>query len=303
MLIPAFKAAGATLHSLASAGGTSSVIHGRRNGFAHATSDAAALIADPQVNTVVVATRHDTHARFAAEALAAGKHVFVEKPLALTLDELAQVEVALSRAGRLLMVGFNRRFAPHVQRMKRLLDGVHEPKVFVSVMNAGAIPADNWTQDPAVGGGRIVGEACHHVDLMRFLAGSPIVSVHARRMGDNDAVRTTEDKAVIVLGFADGSLGTIHYLANGASSFPKERIEVFVGGRTLLLDNFLKLRGFNWPTLRSERLWRQNKGQNECAAAFLRAVATGGPSPIHAEELIETARATIEAANLLRAQR
>ena len=300
MLIPAFRTAGATLHSIASAGGTSGVVHGERAGFAHATSDASALIADSEVDAVAIATRHDSHASLAVSALEAGKHAFVEKPLCLTLTELDLIERAYRDAGRLLMVGFNRRFAPLVRTMKKLLDGVREPKSFIMVMNAGAIPASHWTQDPAIGGGRIVGEACHHVDLMRHLAGAPIVSVSGRRMGDNDAQPLTEDKAVITLGFADGSFGTIHYLANGGASFPKERVEVFAAGHTLQLDNFLMLNGFNWPGFRKQRLWRQDKGQAECAAAFVRAVEGGLEAPIPPDELFEVARVTIEAADLLR---
>ncbi|MEO5973497.1 MAG: bi-domain-containing oxidoreductase, partial [Sphingomicrobium sp.] len=247
VLIPTFRKAGAELHSLASAGGTSSVVHGQRAGFRTATSDSAALIADPAIDTIVIATRPNTHARFARDALEAGKHVFVEKPLALTVEEVEDVRRAHAASGRQLMVGFNRRFAPLVVHMKTLLDAVREPKSFVMLFNAGAIPADNWNHDPAINGGRIIGEACHHIDLMRFLAGVPIVSVQARRMGNSDAVAVSEDKAVIVLGFADGSFGTIHYLANGGASFPKERVEVFVQGRTLQLDNFRTLRGFDWP--------------------------------------------------------
>jgi predicted dehydrogenase len=170
------------------------------------------------------------------------------------------------------------------------------------VMNAGAIPADHWTQDSAVGGGRIIGEACHYIDLMRFLAGAPITSVQARRMGDTDSEPVVEDKAAITLGFADGSFGTIHYLANGGASFPKERVEVFAAGRTLQLDNFLKLRGFNWPGFKKQALWRQDKGQNACAAAFLSAIETGAPAPIPAEELFEVARVTLETAEQLRSQ-
>lgn len=302
MLIPAFRAAGADLHTLASSGGTSGVVHGRRAGFRNATSDADALIADPAVNTVAIVTRHDTHARFTKEALKAGKHVFVEKPLALTLEELGEIKAAHAESGAQLMVGFNRRFAPQVVTMKRLLNAVREPKAFVMVMNAGAIPADHWTQDPDVGGGRIIGEACHYIDLMRHLAGAEIVSVEARRMGDNDAVAVTEDKASITLGFADGSFGTIHYLANGGASFSKERVEVFAAGGTLQLDNFLKLRGFGWPGFRKQALWRQDKGQKDCAAAFLKAVESGGPAPIPASELFEVARVTIEAAGMLRSQ-
>src|SRR5690606_13030505 len=208
----------------------------------------------------------------AVAALKAGKHVFVEKPLALTSEQLADVRAAHSEAGRQMMVGFNRRFAPQIQTIKRLLSGVSEPKTVLMVMNAGAVPPEHWTQDPAVGGGRIVGEACHHIDLMRFLVGAPITGLSGRRMGDNETVAITEDKASITLGFADGSFGTIHYLANGGASFPKERIEVFAAGRTLQLDNFLSLKGFNWPGFRRQRAWRQDKGQDDCAATFLRAV-------------------------------
>ncbi|MGV0879222.1 bi-domain-containing oxidoreductase [Martelella sp. FLE1502] len=302
MLIPAFKAAGATLHSIASAGGTNAVVHGKRTGFAEATSDTDGLIANPVINAVAIVTRHNSHARLTAQALRMGKHVFVEKPLALTHEELDDVKAAHSESGRHLMVGFNRRFSPQVQTMKRLLGAVNAPKCFVMVMNAGKIPADHWTQDPAVGGGRIIGEACHYIDLMRFLAGAPIVSVEARRMGDTDAEPVTEDKASITLGFEDGSFGTIHYLANGGASFAKERVEVFTAGRTLQLDNFLKLRGFNWPGFKKQNLWRQDKGQTACAAAFVKAIEEGGPAPISADELFEVAERTIEAAQILRAQ-
>lgn len=302
MLIPAFASAGATLHSIASSGGTSGVVHGRRSGFEKATTDISALIADPEINTVAIVTRHNSHAALTVEALNAGKHVFVEKPLALTLTELEEVRTAHAASGRQLMVGFNRRFSPLTVHMKGLIDSVREPKAFVMVMNAGAIPADHWTQDAKVGGGRIIGEACHLIDLMRHLAGAPIISVQARRMGDSDALAIVEDKASITLAFADGSFGTIHYLANGGASFPKERIEVFAAGRTLQLNNFLKLRGFNWPGFSSQSLWRQDKGQAGCAAAFLKAVELGGQAAIPAEELFEVSRFTIEAADLLRAQ-
>ncbi len=302
MLIPAFKASGAKLHSISSAGGTTAVISGRRTGFAQATSDTEALMANPEINAVAIVTRHNSHAALTAQALRAGKHVFVEKPLALTHEELSDVKAAHEESGKHLMVGFNRRFAPQVQTMKHLLTAVKAPKSFVMVMNAGAIAADHWTQDPAVGGGRVIGEACHYIDLMRFLAGAPIVSVQARCMGDTDAVAVTADKAAITLGFEDGTFGTIHYLSNGGASFAKERVEVFAAGRTLQLDNFLKLRGFNWPGFKKQNLWRQNKGQTDCAAAFVKAVETGGAAPIPVEELFEVAKVTIEVAEILRAQ-
>jgi predicted dehydrogenase/threonine dehydrogenase-like Zn-dependent dehydrogenase len=308
MLIPAFKRAGGQFHTIMTSGGVNGVIHGEKAGFAEASTDSEAMLANPAINTVVIVTRHDSHARLAARALESGKHVFVEKPLCLTLDELAKIEgiyksLSTSRSPLpLLTVGFNRRFAPQVQKMKILLAAVKEPKSFIMTMNAGAIPADHWTQDIAVGGGRIIGEACHFIDLMRFLAGSEIVSVQARRMGDYPGLQIVEDRATITLGFADGSFGTIHYLANGAASFPKERVEVFAAGRVLQLDNFRKLKGYNWPGFKKMNLWRQDKGQSACAAAFLTAIEKGGPAPIPAEEIFEVARVSIEAAELLRGQ-
>lgn len=306
MLIPAFRAAGAQLHTVVTAGGVSGVIHGQKAGFAEASTDVEAMLAEPQINTAVIVTRHDSHARFVAQALVAGKHVFVEKPLAIGLEELAQVRQAYERAHRAgagpqLMVGFNRRFAPQVRKMKALLEAVKEPKSFLMTMNAGAIPGEHWTQDPAVGGGRLIGEACHFIDLMRFLAGSPVVSVQARRMGDAPGMGVTEDKASITLGFEDGSFGTIMYLANGAASYPKERVEVFAAGRVLQLDNFRKLRGYGWPGFGSFNLWKQDKGQKACATAFLAALDQGLPA-IPAEEIFEVARVTIEVAQQLRQQ-
>lgn len=302
VLIPAFKFAGARLHSVASSGGVSSVIHGTRNDFEVATSDTDELINGAETNIIVIATRHNTHAKLTEQGLRAGKHVFVEKPLALNLGDLKSLEIAHAETGGLLLVGFNRRFAPHVQKMKRLISTVTAPKTFVMTMNAGAIPGDHWTQSLDIGGGRIVGEACHYIDLMRFLVGAPITSVKAHRIGRTAAEPIVNDKAAIVLGFADGSFGTIHYLANGGMAFPKERIEVFAQGRTLQLDNFLKLTGFNWPGFRKMSLMRQNKGQKACVQAFLHAIRDGGPSPIPADELFEVARITLEVSQILQEQ-
>jgi predicted dehydrogenase/threonine dehydrogenase-like Zn-dependent dehydrogenase len=306
VLIPAFKAAGAQLHTLATSGGISSVIHGQKAGFVEASTDAEALLRNSAINTVAIVTRHDSHATFVSKALGAGKHVFVEKPLAINAEGLSQVESsfdssALDSGKPQLMVGFNRRFSPHILKIKELLAPIKKPKTFIMTMNAGAIPADHWTQDNSVGGGRIIGEACHFIDLMRFLAGSPIVSVQARCMGDNPGVQVTEDKASITLGFGDGSFGTIFYLANGASSFPKERVEVFSGGGVLQLDNFRKLKGFGWKGFNKMNLWRQDKGQKACAEAFLDAVRSGQPA-IPVDEVFEVARVSIQVAELLRHQ-
>jgi predicted dehydrogenase/threonine dehydrogenase-like Zn-dependent dehydrogenase len=307
ILIPAFKVSGAQLHTIGTSGGISGVIHGKPAGFAVASTDIDTMLGNVAINTVAIVTRHNTHSRFVVQSLQAGKHVFVEKPLTITLDELAEVEqayLAASNKGKAphLMVGYNRRFAPQVKKMKALLLAVKEPKSFIMTMNAGAIPPDHWTQDVAVGGGRIIGEACHYIDLMRFLVGYEIVSVQARRMGDAPGVEITEDKATITLGFADGSFGTILYLANGAAGFPKERVEVFVAGRVLQLDNFRKLKGYAWPGFNRMNLWRQDKGQKACAAAFLVAIETGTSTPIPPAEIFEVARVSIEVADQLRSQ-
>jgi predicted dehydrogenase len=296
VLIPAFKEAGARLKIVASSGGVSGLHAGRKFGFEETTTDTESVFADAQVNAVVITTRHDSHARLVCQALASGKHVFVEKPLALTTDELTEIESVYGSARTggnhpLLMVGFNRRFAPQTRKIKSLLESVKAPKAFVMTVNVGAIPADHWTQDPSVGGGRILGEACHFIDLLRFLAGAPIARHTCTRMD----VRTP-DTATIQLTFADGSIGTIHYLANGSRSFPKERLEVFAGGGVLQLDNFRKLKGFGWPGFGSMNLWRQDKGQKACASAFLRAVEEGGPPPICFEELMEVSRVAIAVA-------
>ena len=304
VLIPAFKAAGAQLHSISTSKGINSVIHGKKAGFANASTDTAGLISDEAINTVVIVTQHNSHAHFTNMALENGKHVFVEKPLAISHEELLKVEETFQKRDgkQLLMVGFNRRFSPQIQKMKTLLTAVKEPKSFIMTMNAGAIPEDHWTQDISVGGGRIIGEACHFIDLMRFLVGVPIISVQARRMGDNSHHKITEDKAAITLGFEDGSFGTIHYLAHGASSFPKERIEVFAAGRVLQLDNFLKLKGYGWPGFKKMNLWRQDKGQTTCCKAFLDAISEGKDAPIPAEEIFEVAKISIDVAEQLRAQ-
>jgi len=294
-LMPAFKAAGANLHTVVTTGGVTGLHYGRKFGFAQVSTDLAALLADAAVDAVVIATRHDSHARLVLQALQAGKHVFVEKPLALTLAELAEIEAALAaRPGQRLMVGFNRRFAPQVVQIKGLLAAVAEPKHFVMTVNAGAVPPEHWTQDRSIGGGRIVGEGCHFVDLLRHLTGAPIVAHSAVALGRHPALAITSDKATLTLQFADGSVGTIHYLANGHKGFAKEGLEVFCAGRVLQLDNFRKLTGWGWPGFSKMNLWQQDKGQKVCVQAFVDAVRHGSALPVSAAELIEVSRVSIE---------
>ncbi|MEX0143004.1 Glucose--fructose oxidoreductase precursor [compost metagenome] len=293
VLIPAFKSAAATLKTVVSNNGVSGVHAGRKFGFHATTTDTDSVFTDPQVHGVVISTRHDSHAKLVCQALAAGKHVFVEKPLALHAEELDKIDVAYRAAAlaghpAMIMVGFNRRFAPHIQKIKSLLNSMHEPKTFVMTVNAGAIPAQHWTQDNEVGGGRIVGEGCHFIDLLRFLAGSQITEYRVHKMQ-----AATTDTVALQLGFADGSIGTIHYLANGSKAFPKERLEIFTSGRVLQLDNFRKLTAFGWPGFSKMNLWRQDKGQKQCAAAFVAAMQDTGKAPIPYDEVMEVSRVTI----------
>lgn len=296
MLIPAFGAAGATLDTVVSNGGISGAHAGKKHGFAKTTTDADEVIADPALNALVVATRHDSHCALAVKAIDAGKHVFVEKPLAISHAQLAELEqtysVALSNGvAPLVMVGFNRRFAPQVLKIKDLLSKDDSPKSITMSVNAGAIPSSHWTQSSETGGGRIIGEACHFIDLVRHVAGAPITG-HAIKYMDSE----NADTASISLQFADGSIGTVHYFANGPKSLPKERLEIFSSGRVLQLDNFRKLRGYGWPGFRKMNLWQQDKGQRGCAAAFVEAIKNGKPSPISFEELVEVSRVTIQLA-------
>ncbi len=304
VLIPAFRAARTRLHTICSSGGVSAVVHGGKSGFEFASTDVQAMLETPEINAVVIASRHDSHAPLVTRALRAGKSVFVEKPLCLALDELATIEQAFHARPEgqrgVLMVGFNRRFSPHVVKLKSLLDTVHEPKSFVVTVNAGRIPAEHWTQDPAVGGGRLIGEACHFIDLLRFLAGHPIAAIRATGMGVRAGKAGTRDTFTITLEFEDGSLGSIAYLANGSAAYPKERIEAFTAGRVLQIDNFRALKGYGWPGFGSTKSWRQDKGQNPCVARFLASMRSGD-APIPPVEIFEVARRTIEAATQLQA--
>jgi len=301
VLIPALVKAGADLRAIVTTNGLNAFHHARKFGFAKASASVAELFAQKEVNTLFIATRHDSHARLASEALRGGRNVYVEKPLALNREQLTEVETAYAEsaaqgAAPIILVGFNRRFSPHVQRMREMLRGTQGPKSLSLLMNAGAIPPDHWTQDPQVGGGRILGEACHFIDLARFLVGRRIVGASVRAMRGSSGAAPSLDTAQISLQFEDGSIASIQYYANGHRSFPKERIEVFASGRILQLENFRVLRGFGWPGFRAFRTWRQDKGHGACVQAFLRAAGSGGPSPIPADEIFEVSRVAIDVA-------
>ncbi|MEM8647184.1 MAG: Gfo/Idh/MocA family oxidoreductase, partial [Pseudomonadota bacterium] len=300
VLISAFKDAGATLTTIASSSGVSAVHYAKKFKFAQATSDAAEIFGDPDTDTVCICSRHDSHKRYVIDALSARKSVFVEKPLCLTLAELDEIESAYRHTpDARLMVGYNRRFAPHVIKLKNLLAEETAPKMITITVNAGQVMSSHWTQDPEVGGGRMIGEACHFIDLARHLADAPIIAHSATRLGPAVGAHPA-DNASITLSFRDGSVAVINYLANGHKALAKERVEVFCGGKVLQLDNFRRLTGLGFKGFKSEKAWRQDKGQKNCVAAFMVSVSTGAPSPIAPEELFEVARVTISAAEQLK---
>ena len=302
VLIPAFKKSKSQLHTIVSQNGLSSSINAKKYNFLYSSTDSDSLMSEKDINTIVIATQHNSHASLALEAIKNRKNVWVEKPLALNIDELETIKKAYQKNldsdySTQIMVGFNRRFSPHVKKMKSLLSQINEPKSFVFTINAGYIPSDHWTQDIDVGGGRIIGEACHFFDLMQFLSSSKINSAFAQKIGLSSEL--TEDKVSIILGLEDGSIGTINYLANGSDKFPKERIEVFSSGKILQLNNYRNLIGFGWKGFKKKSSFALDKGQNECVKAFLNSIEEGR-SCIPFEEIYNSSYWTIKAAEMLR---
>lgn len=294
VLLPAIKKTGANLVCIASSGGVSGTHVGKRFGFSRTTTNSDELINAPDINTVFITTRHNSHAGYVKKAIEAGKHVFVEKPLCINRDELKELEQLRIQNNQILMVGFNRRFAPHTKKMKELLSRFAEPKTAIITVNAGEIPPEHWTQDKEVGGGRIIGEACHFVDLLRYIIGDRIVDIQASMIGRSPGLSVREDKMTITLAFADGSIGTIHYFANGHKSFPKERVEVFCAGKILTLDNFKTLKGYGWSNFRKMKLWNQDKGHKDGVQAFIDAIEKKLPPPIPVNEIFEVTRVTFD---------
>jgi predicted dehydrogenase len=298
VLLPAIAKTGATLESIASAGGVTAAHAARKFGFRSSCTDYHAILENERINTVFITTRHNLHARMVAEALDAGKHVFVEKPLAIDPEGLQQVCEAYERsAGLQLMVGFNRRFAPHIEKATQLLRGRTGPLCMTMVVNAGFIPPDHWTQDPQIGGGRILGEGCHWIDLMSFLVGDLVTGVHTDCARDPASGNRRDDCATLSLEFADGSIGSLHYFANGHRSFPKERLTIFVDGKVLELDNFRVLRGCGWSNFSRFKTWSQDKGHEAECRRFIDRIAEGGPPLIPFAQLENVTRISLRAAH------
>ncbi len=299
VLLPAIKKVGdIELVGIASSGGLRAQHSGKKFGFQYATSNDEEIINDPNINTVAILTRHDSHAELVVKALKAGKHVFVEKPLAINSKQLEQInKLLISNLRSLLTVGFNRRFSPLAQQLKSLVSTLQEPKYIHYRVNAGLIPLNHWTQDPNIGGGRIIGEACHFIDLITFLVGAPPVSVTAHALPNNGKYR--EDNVSMTFTFPDGSIGVVDYLANGDKSFPKERVEVFCAGQIAVLDDFVFLRTVK-NGKKKEIKGAQNKGWVDEWKVFAKAIREGSEPPIPYEQLIGVTKSTFAAVESVR---
>lgn len=300
VLLPAIKRLpGIELVGIRSGSGVSASHAAGKFGFRYTAESSEQLLDDQQINTLAVLTRHNLHAAQVIAALGAGKHVFCEKPLALNSQELDEIFLELRKPGApLLTVGFNRRFAPHAVRLHEFFQDRQEPLVAHYRVNAGFLPTNHWLHDPAVGGGRILGEGCHFIDFLTFLVGQPPLSVTAASLPDLG--RYNSDNAVLTFTFPDGSLGSLTYLANGDKSFAKERLEVFCAGRIAVLDDFRSLelvREGRRQVIRA-RL-RQDKGHQAEWAAFAQAITKSGAPPIPYAQLYGVSQASFAAAAAL----
>ncbi len=288
------------LVGIASSGGLHAQHSGKKYGFQYATSSEEEIINDPNINTVAILTRHDSHADLVVKAFKAGKHVFVEKPLAINSKQLSIISKQLLATDHyLLLAGFNRRFSPLAQSLSSFLSHRSEPLHAHYRVNAGYIPLNHWTQDPILGGGRIIGEACHFIDLITFLVGAAPVKVSAHALTDNGKYR--EDNVSMTFTFPDGSIGVVDYLANGDKSFPKERLEVFCEGKIAILDDYVKLETIENGRRKTEG-GAQDKGWRSEMSVFAGAIKSGVGAPIPYEQLIGVTKSTFAAVESLRTQ-
>ena len=296
MILPNLKKLNAEIKYIASASGLSGTLAAKKNNIANSTTDYKEILKDKDVDAVLITTRHNLHSKQVIEALNAGKHVFVEKPLALTYEELEKIDTVYKNANKTITVGFNRRFSPFVQDAKKQLGDNPGTMNIIATMNAGYIPLEVWVHDMQTGGGRIIGEACHLIDLITFLTGSLVESVVMNSLGNNPKENT--DNASILLKYKNGSQGVINYFSNGSKSYSKERIEIYSQNRTMVIDNFRKSKyyGFKSKGMKSG----QDKGQSLQFKLFLDGLKKGGDAIISYEEIMNTSKTSIAAIESLK---
>tara|TARA_Y100001968_G_scaffold307221_2_gene324826 strand:- start:10890 stop:13022 length:2133 start_codon:yes stop_codon:yes gene_type:complete len=301
-LIPAFKKAGVNFLSISATNGLLPSFIGKKYNFKNSSTDVESILNNKDCNTIVIATRHDSHSELIQKSLSLGKNVFVEKPLCLTTKELDEIKNVYfetqkkfqlnKKSTPLLMVGFNRRFSPLVKKLKYYLKDIEQPKAFIYTCNAGSIPSNHWINDLSIGGGRLIGESCHFVDLIRYLTGSKIKDINVNSVSKDIVLG---DTFILQVSFEDKSIATINYFSNGSKSFPKERLEVFAGGNVFQLDNFRKLKAWGAKNYISKKILIQDKGQNHCIKSFIEAIQFAKASPIPINEIFEVQRLLLKA--------
>mgnify|MGYP001223214959 CR=1 FL=1 len=302
VLIPAFYKNNLNLHTLLSRSGGNSDYLCRKYKFKYASTDYSDIFKNEKTNTVVIVSRHDSHAKLLIEGIKNNKNIYIEKPICLNIKELNQIEIAIKNQYEfhksknikppIIMVGFNRRFSPLKVKMKKELDLLPAEKAFIYTCNAGSLPSDNWNHSPRIGGGRLLGEACHFVDLIRFLVDSPILKLSCSFAIDS---QSTKDVFTIQMSFENGSIGTIHYFSNGSKNFPKERLEVFSAGSILSIDNFKKLSAWGIPKFKNKTFFNIDKGQRNCVRSFVESIKNSTESPIPINQILEVQRSILNA--------
>ncbi|HBX65484.1 MAG: dehydrogenase [Balneola sp.] len=300
MILPALDKVGASMKYVVSSGGLSSTTLAKKYKIPNSTTDLDAVLSDEEVDGVVITTQHNLHAGMTIQSLRAGKQVFVEKPLALKPEELDEIISSVEETGSTVTVGFNRRFSPHAEKMRALIGERPGPMNVIATMNAGHIPPDVWVHDLESGGGRIVGEACHYVDLITYLTGSKVMEVSMQAMGTDPKENT--DNASIHLKYENGSLGVINYFANGNKSYSKERVEVYYQGNNLILDNFRRLDGYGFGGGFTSKILKtkQDKGHHKQFELLTKRWKEGGEPLIPFDEIVNTTKATFAAIESLK---
>lgn len=297
MILPCLKKTKSKIKFISSSSGLSGTILAKKYDISHSTTDNNLILSDSDVDLVIITTRHNSHASLVIQALNAGKHVFVEKPLALNQNELDSIIDVYRKSGKTLTVGFNRRFAPLAVQMKKLLGNSDTPMNIIATMNAGYIPSKVWVHDMEVGGGRIIGEACHFIDLISFLAGSNVKSICINAMGTHPSENS--DNVSILLKYENGTNAVINYFANGSKSYSKERVEVYHQERTLVMDNWRKLNAYGFKNFNSSSS-SQDKGHQNQFELLINSVVNGGDSIISFDQIINTTKASFGAIESLK---
>ena len=296
-LLPKLTKTGATIKSISSSRGLSSTILAKKYGIANSTTDYSTILDDNEIDLILITTRHNSHAKLIIESLNAGKSVFVEKPLALNQRELNEIIKCYTKNKGKISVGFNRRFAPIAEKIKKALGNNNIPINIIANMNAGFIPKESWVHDMTIGGGRIIGEACHFIDLCSYLSGSKVISVCMNTLGLNQEENT--DNASILLKYENGANAVINYFSNGSKSYSKERLEIYSNERTIIMDNWRKLTFYGFKYAKNYT-GKQDKGHLNQFQKLVENQKKGGEPIIPFDSLINTTQASFAAIQSLR---